>query len=71
MHLDPSTKTPKSDSAGQSNPFAIQLVMHFNALDDFQAKRQNEAGMKEVLGDVTNFTNGEPVFLVGEVVARS
>ncbi|KAI9665576.1 MAG: hypothetical protein M1831_001719 [Alyxoria varia] len=71
VHLDPSTKTPKPDSEGQTNPYAIQVVMHFDKLEDFQAKRQDAAGMGEVLGDVGNFTNGEPVFLVGEVVGRS
>ncbi|KAL1631728.1 hypothetical protein SLS56_004402 [Neofusicoccum ribis] len=56
-------------ATGEAAPYSIQCTLEYNAKEEFEASVKNAAG--PVLGDVSNFSNKEPVFLVGEVVGTS
>ena len=51
--------------ADPSQPYAVQCLLEFKSADEFQAavKGQNTA---KVMGDVPNFSNKQPLIMLGE-----
>lgn len=54
--------TPTGDSA----PYSIVATLEFGTADQFKAAVAAEG--KDVLGDVPNFSNKDPIIMIGDVV---
>lgn len=54
-------------ATGEDAPYTVQALLHFESLEKFQ---EAASGPKApiVLGDIPNFSNKEPVILIGDVV---
>lgn len=55
---------------GDDSPYAVQATLEWGSLDDFKKAATSDSA-KEVLGDVPNFSNKDPVLMSGEVVGTS
>lgn len=51
-------------------PYTVQATLEFGSLNDFQSAASGPEA-KEVLGDVPNFSDKEPVIMAGDVVGTS
>jgi uncharacterized protein (TIGR02118 family) len=56
--------TPDPDQAA---PHSVQATLHFKSLEDFQKAVTDRAA--KVLGDVPNFSNKDPVLMIGQKMA--
>lgn len=56
-------------SASDDAPYTYIVVMDFESLEGFGAAAQDES-IKEIMGDVDNFSNVKPVLLHGGVIGR-
>ncbi|KAA8616882.1 ethyl tert-butyl ether degradation ethD [Pyrenophora tritici-repentis] len=56
-------------SAESGSPYAFITVMDYESADSFAAAAQDER-TKEVMADVANFTNAQPIVVNGAVVGR-
>lgn len=55
----------------ETNPdqeYAYVVTMMWGDESQYKTAFAQEEEMKEIMGDVPNFTNGEPMFVVGKVV---
>ncbi|KAJ9616479.1 hypothetical protein H2200_000198 [Cladophialophora chaetospira] len=53
-----------------SKPYSIGAVLTWESADGVNKALSSDAG-KEVLGDVPNFSNKSPLFLIGDIVGAS
>ncbi|EON63437.1 hypothetical protein W97_02664 [Coniosporium apollinis CBS 100218] len=53
-------------ATGDESPHSVCCTLEFGSVEEFQNALKAEAG--PVLGDVKNFSNKDPVLLVGDVV---
>lgn len=56
----------------EANPdqeYAYVVTMMWGDESQYKSAFAQESEMAEIMGDVGNFTNGEPVFVVGRVVS--
>lgn len=51
---------------GDDSPYAVQATLEFGTIKEFQDAASGPEA-KEVLGDVPNFSNKDPVIMAGEV----
>ena len=52
------------------SPYCVQATLEWGSMDDFKAAAGHESA-KEVMGDIKNFSDKEPVLMSGEVVGTS
>jgi len=57
-------------SFGDGMPYAVQATLEFGSKEDFE-KAGASPEAKEVMGDVPNFSDKEPVLMLGDIVATS
>ena len=55
---------------GDDSPYCVQATLEWGSLDDFQKAATSDSA-KEVLGDVPNFSDKDPVLMSGDVVGTS
>ena len=55
---------------GEDAPYKIQATLYWDNMADFQKAASSEE-MKEILADVPNFSNKDPVLMPGTIVATS
>lgn len=55
-------------ASGDAAPYSVQATLMFRNQEGFQSALQAEAG--PVLGDIPNFSDKEPVLIVGDVVGE-
>ena len=58
------TPTPGVDPA-----YSVEATLYFDTVDQFQEALKATAG--KVLGDIPNFSNKDPIMLIGDVVGSS
>ena len=51
-------------------PYCVQATLEWGSIDEFQKAATSESA-KEVLGDVKNFSDKDPVLFSGEAVGTS
>ncbi|KAH7002701.1 hypothetical protein B0J12DRAFT_747730 [Macrophomina phaseolina] len=56
-------------ATGEAAPFSIQCTLQYDTKDHFDASLK--AAAAPVLGDVPNFSNKDPTFLVGDIVGTA
>lgn len=54
-------------ATGASSPYTIQALLHFDSLESFRKAAQGPPA-QAIMGDIPNFSNKEPVIMVGDVV---
>lgn len=54
--------------ATSESEFAYQLVMEWGDLEEYETAMKDEEVLEILMGDVRNFTNGMPNFVVGKVL---
>ena len=62
------SKNLTTGSGGES-PYAVTCELYLDSLEDF--KKGMEKHGEEILGDVSNFSDKEPVLMVGELSGTS
>ena len=55
-------------ATGDAAPYTVLALLHFQSLQQFQTAAQGPNAQK-VMGDIPNFSNKEPVILIGEVTS--
>ena len=55
---------------GDDNPYAVQATLEWGSTNEFQTAASSESA-NEVLGDIKNFSDKEPIILAGEIVGTS
>lgn len=50
-------------------PYSVQATMEWESSEGFKGAL-GDAGTKEIMGDVTNFSSESPVLVAGDVVGR-
>jgi uncharacterized protein (TIGR02118 family) len=55
---------------GDDAPYCVQATLEWGSLSDFQKAATSDSA-KEVLGDVPNFSDKDPVLMSGDVVGTS
>jgi len=55
---------------GDDAPYTVQATLEFGSMEDFQ-KAGGSPEAKEVMGDVKNFSDKDPVIMAGPIVASS
>lgn len=55
---------------GEDTPYCVQATLEFDSIESFQTAASSEEA-KEVLGDIPNFSDKEPVIMPGEIVGTS
>ena len=55
---------------GDDAPYTVQATLEFDSMDDFK-KAGGSPEAKEVMGDIPNFSDKQPVLMPGEVVGTS
>ena len=55
---------------GDDAPYKVQATLEWGSMDDFK-KASSGPETKDVLGDVPNFADKEPILMPGEVVGTS
>ncbi|EKG10279.1 Ethyl tert-butyl ether degradation EthD [Macrophomina phaseolina MS6] len=56
-------------ATGEAAPFSIQCTLQYDTKDQFDASLK--AAAAPILGDVPNFSNKDPTFLVGDIVGTA
>lgn len=56
-------------ATGAESPYSIQCTLEFGTVEEFKKALEAEAG--PVLGDVPNFSNKDPILIIGEIVGGS
>jgi len=51
-------------------PYSVQATLYFDSMDSFQKASQDET-VKEILGDVKNFSDKDPLLMPANVVGQS
>lgn len=54
--------------ATSNSEFAYQLIMEWGDLEKYETAMKDEEVLEILMGDVRNFTNGTPIFVVGKVL---
>ena len=62
----------KFHATGDSSapPYSIEAILQWPDLEKFQAAASTPA-MGEIMGDIENFSNKQPVIMIGDVVGTS
>lgn len=55
---------------GDDAPYTVQATLEFDEMSSFHKAAQHETA-KEVMGDIVNFSDKDPILLPGEVVKTS
>ncbi|KAK8200712.1 hypothetical protein M8818_006027 [Zalaria obscura] len=55
---------------GDDAPYSVQATLEWDSMEDFQKAAAGEH-TKEIMGDVTNFSNQHPHLMPGEVVGSA
>ncbi|GIZ36586.1 hypothetical protein CKM354_000005600 [Cercospora kikuchii] len=50
----------------EGSPYIVQTILEFGSAEEWAAAAESQEG-KDVLGDIKNYTNAEPILLVGEM----
>lgn len=55
---------------GDDAPYCVQATLEWGSLSEFQKAATSDSA-KEVLGDVPNFSDKDPILMSGDVVGTS
>ena len=55
---------------GDDSPYCVQATLEWDSLDSFNKAASSDSA-SEVLGDIKNFSDKDPVLMPGEIVGTS